>query len=192
MPWSYDRTNVTLMKNILLLYCHPSPHKSRYNRRLQEVARKVPGLKIRDLYELYPSMHVDEAAEQKALVDADVLVLQFPIYWFSAPALLKEWMDVVLQNGFAYGEGGTALVGKKTMLAVSTGAQKDSYRTGAKHGAKIEHFLLPFRMTAEFCGMEVAPPFVTHGARSMEYDDINVRADAFIDAIQRLASPEET
>lgn len=178
------------MKKILLLYCHPSPHKSRYNRRLQETARKVPGLQIRDLYELYPDMHVDEVAEQKALTDADVLVIQFPIYWFSAPALLKEWMDVVLQNGFAYGEGGTALKGKKTMLAVSTGAPESAYLPGATHGAKIESFLLPFRMTAEFCGMQVGPPFVTHCARSMDYDDINARADAFIEAIQQLASAE--
>ena len=178
------------MKNILLLYCHPSPHKSRYNRRLQEVARKVPGLKIRDLYELYPSMHVDEVAEQKALTEADLLVLQFPIYWFSAPALLKEWMDVVLQNGFAYGEGGTALVGKKTMIAVSTGAPEEAYRPGATHGAKIESFLLPFRMTAEFCGMTVTQPFVTYGARSLDYSEINARAEAFVEAVQAFASSE--
>jgi len=178
------------MKNILLLYCHPSPHKSRYNRRLLEKARKVPGLKIRDLYELYPSMHVDEAAEQKALLEADVLVLQFPIYWFSAPALLKEWMDVVLENGFAYGEGGTALKGKKSMMAVSTGAPEEAYRPGATHGANIESFLLPFRMTAEFCGMKVVRPFVTYGVRSLGYDDVNARADAFIDAIQAFAASE--
>ncbi len=152
----------------------------------------MPGLKIRDLYELYPDMHVDEVAEQKALTDADVLVIQFPIYWFSAPALLKEWMDVVLQNGFAYGEGGTALRGKKTMLAVSTGAPESAYLPGATHGAKIESFLLPFRMTAEFCGMQVGRPFVTHCVRSLEYDDINARADDFIDAIQQLTSPVET
>jgi len=180
------------MKNILLLYCHPSPHKSRYNRRLQEVARKVPGLKIRDLYDLYPSMHVDERAEQKALVEADVLVFQFPIYWFSAPALLKEWMDVVLQHGFAHGKDGTALKGKKTMLAVSTGAPATSYQEGAKHGAKIGHFLLPFRMTAEFCGMDVGPPFVTQGVGELDYSEINARAEAFIAAIQRLAEPEGT
>lgn len=179
------------MKNILLLYCHPSPHKSRYNRRLQEVARKVPGLKIRDLYELYPSMYVDEGAEQKALIAADLVVLQFPIYWFSAPALLKEWMDVVLQNGFAYGEGGTALNGKKAMIAVSTGAPEDAYQPGATHGANIESFLLPFRMTAEFCGMKVVQPFVTYGVRSLEYDAINARAEAFVEAVQAFALSED-
>jgi putative NADPH-quinone reductase len=179
------------MKNILLLYCHPSPHKSRYNRRLLEKARLVPDLKIRDLYELYPSMHVDEGAEQKALLEADVLVLQFPIYWFSAPALLKEWMDVVLENGFAYGEGGTALKGKKTMIAASTGAPEEAYKPGATHGAKIENFLLPFRMTAEFCGMTVGKPFVTYGVRSLDYDAINARAEAFVDAVQALAASEE-
>lgn len=179
------------MKNILLIYCHPSPHKSRYNRRLQEVARKIPGLKIRDLYELYPSLHVDEVAEQKALLEADLVVLQFPIFWFSAPALLKEWMDVVLQHGFAYGEGGTALHGKKAMIAVSTGAQEEAYQPGATHGANIESFLLPFRMTAEFCGIKVVQPFVTYGVRALEYEAINARAEAFVDAVQEFAALEE-
>lgn len=179
------------MKNVLLLYCHPWPHKSRYNRRLQEVARKVPNVAIRDLYELYPTMHVNEEAEQQALRQADAVVLQFPIYWFSAPALLKEWMDVVLQNGFAYGEGGDALKGKKAILAVSTGGDMSSYQLGAKHGAEIAAFLLPFKMTAEFCGMTVDEPFITFNARDLDYDVINDRACRFADLLQDLTRGQE-
>ncbi len=176
------------MKNILLLYCHPFPHKSRYNRRLQEVARKVPNVEIRDLYELYPSMHVNERDEQQALRRADAIVLQFPIYWFSAPALMKEWMDVVLQDGFAYGKGGNALVGKKVMLAVSTGGDEASYRAGEKHGADIAAFLLPFRMTAEFCGMVAAEPFITFNARNLDYEQINECAGTFAEHLMQLAN----
>ncbi len=179
------------MNTVLLLYCHPWPHKSRYNCRLLAEARKMPGVVVRDLYELYPSLHVHEGVEQQALREADAVVLQFPIYWFSAPALMKEWMDVTLQDGFAFGEGGTALVGKKAMIAVSTGGSEISYTDGAKHGANVESFLLPFRMTAEFCGMRVEEPFVSYNVRAMSHDTINQRAQAFATRVQALVDGEK-
>lgn len=174
------------MNKVLLLYCHPWPHKSRYNCRLLAQARKMPGVMVRDLYELYPSLHVNEGLEQQALRMADAVVLQFPIYWFSAPALMKEWMDVTLQDGFAFGEGGTALAGKKAMIAVSTGGNETSYAVGAKHGENVESFLLPFKMTAQFCGMQVEEPFVSYNVRAMSHDTINQRAEAFTGRVRAL------
>lgn len=175
------------MKNILVLYCHPWPHKSRYNRRLLNAARKVKGVQCRDLYELYPTLHVNEEAEQLALTQADVVVFLFPIYWFSAPALLKEWTDVVLQTGFAFGEGGTALEGKQLLLAASTGGAEQSYAPGGQHGADISAFLLPFEMTFKFCGMELLAPFVTFDVRSMDNDAIKKRATVFAERLSKLA-----
>lgn len=174
------------MKNILLLHCHPWPHKSRYNRRLLNAARKVNGIESRDLYELYPTLHVNEEAEQLALTQADVIVFLFPIYWFSAPALLKEWMDVVLQAGFAFGEGGTALQGKQVLLAASTGGAEQSYATGGQHGADISAFLLPFEMTFKFCGMELLDPFVTFDVRSLDNEAIKKRALVFAERLTEL------
>lgn len=179
------------MKKTLLLYCHPSPHKSRYNRRLLEVARQYPSIEVRDLYELYPSLHVHEEHEQQALRGAELVVFQFPVYWFSAPSLLKEWMDVVLQAGFAYGDGGDALRGKKLLLAVSTGGAESAYANGETHGADIGAFLLPFKITAEFCGMTVVDPFVTFDVRQLDYDAINERAQAYVDRLMAIAPPGE-
>lgn len=178
------------MKNLLLLYCHPWPHTSRYNRRLLGLVRKMPNVEVRDLYELYPSLHVDEGQEQQALLRADAVVFQFPVYWFSSPALLKEWMDMVLTDGFAFGDGGTALKGKKAMIAVSTGGDVTSYKQGSKHGAEIDSFLLPFRMTAEFCGMDVQDPFVTFNVRELDSDAINARAAAFAERLAALSAAE--
>lgn len=175
------------MKNVLLLHCHPWPHKSRYNQRLFSAARKVKGVECRDLYDLYPSLHVNEEAEQLALSKADVVVFLFPIYWFSAPALLKEWTDVVLQAGFAFGEGGTALDGKQVLLSVSTGGAEQSYAPGGQHGADISAFLLPFEMTFKFCGMEVLDPFVTFDVRSLDNASIKKRASAFADRLTKIA-----
>lgn len=174
------------MNKVLLLYCHPWPHKSRYNRRLLAAARKVRGVEIRDLYELYPDLHVDAEAEQLALTQASAVIFLFPIYWFSAPSLMKEWMDVVLQAGFAFGDGGNALKGKRAIFAVSTGGAQTSYAQGGKHGAPIEAFLLPFEMTMEFCGMDVQDPFVAFDVRTFDNDAIGRKAKEFAYCLKDL------
>ena len=75
--------------------------------------RDVDGVELRDLYELYPDFYIDVAAEQEALGRSDVIVLQHPFYWYSTPAMLKEWQDLVLEHGFAYGcRAETALRGQ--------------------------------------------------------------------------------
>lgn len=175
------------MKTILLLYCHPSPHKSRYNRTLLDVARALPFVSVHDLYELYPNLMIDEQSEQDALRAADVLVMQFPLYWFSTPSLLKEWQDCVLTNGFAYGDGGTALKGKKFMAAVSTGAEEIAYADGESHGAALSQYLAPLEMTARFCGMEVLPAFVSHNARHQPFEATKMRAHDFCRQLSVLA-----
>ena len=96
------------MASVLVLYAHPAPHKSRINRRLATAAREVDGITFRDLYELYPDFVIDVEEEQKLLKEHDVIVWQHPFYWYSAPSLVKEYLDLVLTYGWAYGEGGTA------------------------------------------------------------------------------------
>jgi putative NADPH-quinone reductase len=160
------------MKKILILYAHPSPQRSRVNRHLLTAASKTEGIEVRDLYELYPAMHIDVPAEQDALRQADIVVFQFPIFWFSSPAILKEWQDMVLTGGFAYGEGGHALKDKGFMLSVTSGGSKESYTKGAKHGAEIGAYLAPFEQTARFCDMTLLDSFVVQNASALDSEEI--------------------
>lgn len=178
------------MKKVLLLYAHPAPHKSRYNRNLMVMANALPFVQVRDLYELYPSMLIDEVAEQHLLRSAEAVVFQFPLYWFSAPSIIKEWQDVVLQNGFAFGDGGTALRGKKFMIAASTGGPETAYHEGASHGGNINVYLRPLEMTAKYCGMHVVDAFVTHGARALDYDTVKARSSQYCKALSALVGEE--
>ena len=74
------------------------------------------------------SRSIDVAAEQAALTASDRIVLQFPMYWFSSPPLLKTWFDDVLTHGWAYGRnGGDKLEGRKVALAVTTGVRAEDY-----------------------------------------------------------------
>jgi len=163
------------MTQTLLLYAHPAPRGSYLNRYLVEEASGLPGVHVRDLYQLYPDFYIDAAEEQQHLLNAELVLMQFPIRWFNVPSIIREWQDHVLTRGFAFGPGGTALHGKRFSVIVTTGGQVSSYGAGEPHGAPIETYLEPVMQTARFCGMHVEPAFVLHGARDL---DLTERADA--------------
>lgn len=160
--------------SILVLYAHSAPHRSRVNRRLVEAASTVPNVRLHDLYETYPDFNIDVAHEQALLADADLVIFQHPIQWYSAPALLKEWFDVVLEHGWAYGTGGTALRGKHYWLVATTGGASESYQETGYHRRPFSAFLPPFEQTARLCGMHWLPPYILHGAH--QTDDATVEA----------------
>ena len=80
---------------VLVLFAHPALETSRINRRLAEAPQSLEGVTLRDLYEVYPDFDVDVEAEQASLLEHDVVVFQHPLYWYSAPPLLKQWQDLV-------------------------------------------------------------------------------------------------
>ena len=152
------------MAKVLHLFVHPHPRASRANARLWQVAGQVAGITSVDLYARYPRFDIDPAREQAALAEHDVLVLQFPVHWYAAPALLKEWTDTVLTEGWAYGEGGRALAGKTLALAVTTGSPAHAYRPEGAQGHALTTFLSPYRQMAALCAMHWIPPYVLHHA----------------------------
>lgn len=176
------------MKNILIVYAHPSPNRSGLNKHLFERAGEFSHVETRDLYELYPNLHINVQEEQDALRRADVLIFQFPIYWFSSPSILKEWQDTVLTSGFAYGEGEKALDDKHFMLAVSTGGSPASYCQLGRHGAGLDTYLAPFEQTARFCGMKLLDPFVVQNARGLTEGMLQKTIGEFADLLTELGA----
>jgi len=173
---------------ILVVFAHPAVERARINPSLLDAAAAVPGVAIRDLYELYPDFTVDVGAEQAALAEARLVVLQFPLYWFAAPALLKEWTDQVLTRGFAYGPGGAALAGKGLLCAVSTGADEAGFRPRGPFGARVEAYLAPFQQTARVCGMDWLDPFVVHAAAVAGDGELAAAAARYRARLQGLAT----
>lgn len=171
---------------VLVLLCHPALERSRVNRRLAAAARDVPGVTVHDLYEAYPDLDVDVARE-KALLDAHAAVVwQHPFYWYSAPALLKQWQDLVLEFGWAYGPGGTALRGKVLLPAISTGGREEAYRPEGFNRHTVRQLLAPVEQTARLCGMGMLPPFVVHATHRLEDDAILDHAAAYARVLAAL------
>ena len=170
---------------ILIVHAHPYPQRSRAGRALLDAVRDLPRVEVRSLYDLYPDFDIDVAAEQAALTRADLVVWLHPLYWYSVPAMLKHWFDVVLLSGWAYGEGGNALRGKHCLWVATTGGQASSYASSGAHQVPFHEFEAPIRQTAQFCGMVWEPPLVLHGAQAVGEDEIAVAAAVFR---QRLAA----
>jgi glutathione-regulated potassium-efflux system ancillary protein KefG len=84
------------------------------------------------------------------------------------PAILKEWCDLVLEYGFAYGEGGTSLEGKSWLHALTTGGPADAYHAEGYNRFTIRQLLSPFDQTAHLCGMHFLPPFTVHGTLQLD------------------------
>ena len=153
---------------LLLVLAHPTYERSRANSALAAAAEGVAGVTLHDLYEAYPDFMIDVKREQKRLLEHAVIALQFPLYWYSTPALLKEWLDHVWLHGFAYGRDGTSLRGKTLHCAVTTGGVAADYGAGGANRFSIAEFLRPLEQTAHLCGMRWAEPFVVHGAAVLD------------------------
>lgn len=164
---------------ILILYAHPATHRSRVNHVLAQAVRDIPNVHLHDLYETYPDFHIDVRHEQALLRDADLVVFQHPIYWYSMPSLMKEWVDAVLEHGWAYGPGGTALQGKSYWLVASTGGPESSYSGSGYNTRTFSDFLPPFRQTAQLCGMRWLAPLVLFGAHQADQASLKAHAEIY-------------
>lgn len=182
-------------KKILILFAHPAFQKSRANRLLVDAVQNLDGVTFRDLYELYPDFNIHVAEEQRLLVEHDVVVFHHPFYWYSSPALLKEWQDLVLEHGFSYGQGGTALEDKWLLSVITTGGGEEAYRHEGYNHFTIPELLQPYEQTAWLCKMLYLPPFVVHGVQKLSADEIGQVAQTYHDAIVGLRDgvfmPEE-
>ena len=177
------------MKNILIISGHPDLNTSVANATiLDEVKKALSEAEIRRLDSLYPDYRFDIAAEQAALLKADVIVLQFPFSWYAMPGLLKLWMDKVFQHGFSHGSKGK-LGGKKLLLSFPTGAPAAAYQKDGFFKHTIDDFLPPFATLATLCNLDFVAPIYTCGISYVGREDtaaINAQKDQARDHAARL------
>lgn len=137
------------------------------------------------------TLATDIQQELNKLLWADLLILNFPVYWFSTPAILKGWIDRVLVSGICYGgkrfydQGG--LSGKKALVAVTLGGREHMFGEGAIHGP-LEDMLRPLlRGTLAYVGLDVLTPFV---GWHIPYISADNRQDILLSYRQRLENIE--
>ena len=157
------------MAKILVISGHADLKISLANKTILEtLAQKNSDIEIRKLDELYPDYKFDVKAEQEKLEGADVIIFQFPVYWYSVPGILKLYIDEIFLHGWAYGSQGKALAGKKIIFSATFGGPKEEYtKTGAfKH--EPDEFFYFLNGFAALCNMTAEPPIYNCGMMYIE------------------------
>ena len=179
-----------MKKRILILFAHPAMEKSRVNRILMEGMERIEGVTFHDLYEAYPEFDIDVSKEQKLLENHDIIVFHHPFYWYSTPAIIKEYLDLVLEHGWAYGSDGNALKGKYLMNVTTTGGQEKAYCEIGSNRFTVRQLLAPMEQTACLCKMTFLPPFVIHGTFGISKEDVLEQQKKLFSLFDKLMNDE--
>ena len=171
---------------VLILFAHPRLKSSVVQSAMLKAVNGLDGIAIRDLYAVYPDFLIDVAAEQESLMAHDLIVLQHPFYWYSSPAIIKEWLDLVLESGWAYGPGGTRLAGRYMLQAISTGGTGEAYHQDGRNRYEMDELLTPFNQTAYLCSMAYMKPFVIHAGRRLPPEDLSAAVESYRDLLVGL------
>jgi glutathione-regulated potassium-efflux system ancillary protein KefG len=175
------------MKNrILIIFAHPRLERSVNNLILIDKITQLPEITFHDLYEKYPDFNINIEYEKKLLRDHQIIVWQHPFYWYSSPPLLKQWIDLVLGFGWAYGPGGDALKGKIVFNSITSGGQRAAYSKDGHNRFTIKELLAPFDQTAVLCQMTYLPPFAIHGTHRISKEELVNMALQFQFILKRL------
>lgn len=159
------------MKKILINLVHPNIEESIVNKRLLNGIKDIKNITVNNLYKEYPDFKIDVQREQQLLLDNDIILFQFPMYWFSSPSLLKEWFDTVLTFGFAFG-GTYKLKDKSFAVAVSCGGSEDTFSENGKDKKRVEELLYPFAITANYVKMDYKDEYITYDTETQLSDEI--------------------
>ncbi|MBN1474347.1 MAG: NAD(P)H-dependent oxidoreductase [Syntrophaceae bacterium] len=175
------------MNKILILFAHPRFEKSKTNRALLKNIKQVAGVTLYDLYEEYPDFNIDIEREKELLLAHEIIIWHHPLYMYSAPALLKQWMDLVLEHGWAHGSHGNNLKDKIIFNTLTIGGTKEAYAPNGHNRFTIREFLIPFEQTANLCKMIYLPPFAVHGTHLLTEKDLNEYARLYQTLLEKLA-----
>lgn len=179
------------MKRVLVLFAHPSPKRSEVNIPLMQATKAEDNVTVVDLYAEYPTFQIDIDKEQQRLLEHDVIVFMFPLYWYSTPSILKEWQDLVLEYGFAYGSEGQALKGKTFVCALTAGASESGYHAAGYNNFTIRELLQPLEQTALLTHMQYLPPYALFGARTaVEEQRVDVHIEQWLTVLTQLKNEQ--
>ncbi|WP_447512147.1 NAD(P)H-dependent oxidoreductase [Acinetobacter pittii] len=145
----------------LLILAHPYYTQSIANKTIvNELIKTYPDLEVRDIFQLYPDYKIDVSAEQEALLRHDTIILQYPMFWFNMPAILKLWFDEVFTYQFAYGSQGDKLKDKKVIISMTVG-QKEANMVNNQENL-IDSFLKAVQHSIQYTQMQLSGTFLLY------------------------------
>lgn len=164
----------------LIILAHPAFDKSLANKTIvDEVQNSNLEVEIRNIHSLYPDYKIDAKAEQEALLRHQTIVLQYPFYWYSMPAILKHWVDVVFEHQFAFGSKGDKLKGKNFVPSFTVGSSQSSYTALGFQHFRVYEFCKHLEQTAYHTQMNYIEPIYFYGtSMAAGYTEADIKSNA--------------
>lgn len=172
----------------LLIISHPSILESSSQQFLISAVPQNEQVTINHLEEAYPDGKIDVEREQKLLKNHDRVIFQFPFYWYSSPAFLKQWQDEVLTEGFAHGGEQGELTGKEFGLIFMLGVHEREYQAGGRELYTVSELTKPFQAMAHKTGMTYLKPLTVFQFAYMTDEE---KMDLFIEYQQMLTNKND-
>lgn len=145
----------------LLILAHPYYAQSIANKAIvDELVKTYPDLEVRDIFQLYPDYQIDVDAEQETLLRHDTIILQYPMFWFNMPAILKLWFDEVFTYQFAYGSQGDKLKDKKVIISMTVGQTEANMVNDQEN--LIDSFLKAVQHSIQYTQMKLSGTFLLY------------------------------
>ncbi len=148
------------MKKVTVILAHPYFSKSNANAIIVNSLKELENVNLRHIDSIYPNGKIDIEAEQKILSESDMIIFQFPTFWYNVPASLKNWIDNVLAYGFAFGANGDKLKGKEFLVSTTIGGPEAGYSSG---NVTIEELFVNLKTLGNFTGMKNLPMVKSYG-----------------------------
>ena len=175
------------MNKVLINFAHPAITRSKINKALRAAVEDIENVTVNDLYANYPDFLIDVKREQQLCESHDVIIFQHPFYWYSTPAIMKEWLDLVLEHGWAYGSQGKALDGKIFLQAITGGGDASTYQKEGFNEFTIGELTSPYRATAKLCLMHWLPPFAVLGIhRGLPEGQVKLHTEDYVRVVTAL------
>ncbi|MDL2247809.1 NAD(P)H-dependent oxidoreductase [Bacteroides sp. OttesenSCG-928-J23] len=169
---------------IVVLLAHPNMKESKANKELVNSVKENDMVFVYDLYERNREEPFDVDAWSRLLSEASALVFQFPLYWMSAPYMLKRWQDEV----FTFLSKTPAITGKPLFVVTTTGSEYEAYRTGGRNLFTIDEILRPYQTAAHHAGMVWGTPIVVYGTGAEDSGKrISIGANQYKERMAALA-----
>lgn len=166
----------------------PADFAERFNPHLFELGVEQENAAKRDCFAPEIQGEIDR------LMAADLLILQFPMWWYSVPAIMKGWIDRIFAFGVTYDFGRTwdrgVMRGKRAMLAFTTGAPESTFATDGRNG-DIERVLWPLHAgVLALCGYDVLPPFISYAPAWVSAEDRETTLKLYADRLRNIENDE--
>ncbi len=161
-------------KKTLIIMAHSNPSNSIFNQKIKKSLENEENIIYKDIKTLYSDYKFDIKKEQEDILSAQKIIFQFPLYWYTAPSILKQWVDDVFSVDFAfkYEENGSFkalnLVDKEFQMIVTLGGSKEEYE---EFDISIKNCLHSYSTTALVLGMKEKNPYMFYGVDTIKYSD---------------------